>query len=190
MLPGILEEQRAKSVPMNDEVRGISRRQTPLREINIAERQPERCKQRTLRVTNTIQQFEELTMEWIATCVASRTKAGPHGDSIHRERRLVPGNESLRNVWFFAKKSGLEMVTVIANYEWEDLGKGEKGVKSISFSSGANIAVPATAETEVKLFSVVAKSFIAPLNGNIGYTPCGMVGPSQNRLKDLAHATD
>src|ERR1044071_4896992 len=59
---------------------------------------PARCLSIDLIVPNTYDALEEVVRRWISTCVASRTEVRP-GVPIHRERELVNGNVSLRDIW-------------------------------------------------------------------------------------------
>jgi hypothetical protein len=102
----------------NDKERGLENRGT----TPPKPRQPAKCKQRSIAVTDDYADFEALVENWISKCVSSRT------NNIHRERPLVRGNKSLKAVWLAGSgkrpvdegksKPKTRTVLVDAHYQW------------------------------------------------------------------------
>jgi len=85
----------------------------------VGPHQPDRCRHHLMRVPSTFTEFEAELKQWIASCVASRTK-GASGLPVRREQKLVEGNPSVKDLW---SKLGPyhgtgEFVRIEALYSW------------------------------------------------------------------------
>src|SRR5262245_33087444 len=91
-----------------------------------------RCRSLTLVVPPTYPELEEEVRRWVSTCVSSRTEVRP-GVPIRRERELVTGNASLRDIWerILRHRTG-QRVEIIAEYVW-----GPYREEAIKFSTTA-----------------------------------------------------
>ena len=89
------------------------------------------CYNQVLTIPNTYEDLEEAVRRWIANCVMSRTRVG--GQPIRRERELVNGNPSLRDIWdrILQHRKG-QQVKIDAEYVW-----GKYREESIKFSTKA-----------------------------------------------------
>jgi hypothetical protein len=86
-----------------------------------------RCYQLRLTVPRTYEELEAVVERWIATCVQSRTIV--RGAPAHRERELVRGNPTLRDVWEKIRDAAGQTSTIRAEY----VG-GPTRVDSVRFS--------------------------------------------------------
>jgi hypothetical protein len=91
-----------------------------------------RCYSLVVTVPATYAALEEAVRRWISTCVMSRTQVRP-GVPIRRERTLVTGNPSLRNIWdrVLRHRTG-QRVEIRAEYIW-----GRDREEAINFSTPA-----------------------------------------------------
>lgn len=87
-----------------------------------------RCYELRLMVPRTYEELEAAVERWIATCVQSRTSVG--GAPAHRERELVRGNPTLRQVWERIRDAAGQTLSIRAEYVW-----GPNRVESIRFSA-------------------------------------------------------
>jgi hypothetical protein len=87
-----------------------------------------RCYELRLTVPSTYEALEAAVERWIATCVQSRTLVG--GSPAHRERSLVRGNATLRQVWERIRDAAGKTMAIRAEYIW-----GPNRVESIKFSA-------------------------------------------------------
>jgi hypothetical protein len=87
-----------------------------------------RCYELRLTVPSTYADLEAAVERWIATCVESRTRVG--GVAVHRERELVRGNPTLRQVWERIRDAAGKTLSIRAEYVW-----GPDRVESIRFSA-------------------------------------------------------
>ena len=91
-----------------------------------------RCYRLVLTVPGTYAALEEAVRRWISTCVMSRTLTR-QGVPIQRERELVNGNLSLRNIWDRVLRHRIgQRVEIRADYIW-----GRNREEAINFSTPA-----------------------------------------------------
>jgi hypothetical protein len=91
-----------------------------------------RCYRLVLAVPGTYAALEEAVRRWISTCVMSRTLTR-QGVPIRRERELVNGNLSLRNIWDRVLQHRIgQQVEIRADYIW-----GRNREEAINFSTPA-----------------------------------------------------
>jgi hypothetical protein len=96
-----------------------------------------RCYRLVLTVPGTYAALEEAVRRWISTCVMSRTLTR-QGVPIQRERELVNGNLSLRNIWDRVLRHRIgQRVEIRADYIW-----GRNREEAINFSTPASPPPP------------------------------------------------
>lgn len=106
-----------------------------------------RCYSREILFTERYEDFEQQVKAWISTCVRSRTMNSRTGEPFRREVRLVEDNQSLKSIWLEARNlrsQGLFTpwsIRIYAHYEPVQIGKGDWGVKSITFSTSKQALV-------------------------------------------------
>jgi hypothetical protein len=91
-----------------------------------------RCYELRLVVPRTYEELEAAVERWIATCVQSRTIVG--GAPAHRERVLVRGNPTLRQVWERIRDAAGQTLSIRAEYVW-----GQNREEAIRFSAPTGV---------------------------------------------------
>src|SRR5712691_7824819 len=104
----------------------------PATAVQARPRLAARCYELRLMVPRMYDELEAAVERWIATCVQSRTSVG--GAPAHRERELVRGNPTLRQVWERIRDAAGQTLSIRAEYVW-----GPNRVDSIRFSAPVGV---------------------------------------------------